>query len=294
MNQRQRIAEAPPFPLRNAPLRQRERERLLQTPGAVHLTNERGEMMFAAVRGQYQVYWAYADIESMRAFFPKMWAEVHKKVNPDEADQVQMDLIAVQNRDWFEPILNDADFFKFAEWMEMIHPDLDPAKVPEFPDGVQMRRATDDDLDAFSKIWSDSYGELNDGERTFEAMLDEATWAGALERDGKVVAFAINGAVENAEGEILAACVAPEAWGEGYGRLVLAAAAYRHASQGATRARIKVRPDIKPALKTCADLGFRFSRAGIEYRRPVDEDAIRQAREERRVVGVKARFGGWR
>lgn len=294
MNQRQRIAETQTFPLRNVPLRPRERERLLQMPGTVHLTNERGEMMLVPLRGQYQLHWAYSDLEAMRALFPKMWTQIREKVNPDEADHVQMDLVGVQNRDWFDPMLNDADFFKFAEWMEMIHPDLDPTKVPEFPDSVTMRRATDDDLDAFSEIWSDAYGELNDGERTFEAMVEEVTWAGALEHDGKVVAFAMNGAVEGAEGEILAACVAPDAWGSGYGRLVLAAAAYRHASQGAIRARIKVRPDIKQALKTCADLGFRFHRAGIEYRRPVDEEAIRQAREERRVVGVKARFGGWR
>ena len=294
MNERQRIAEAQPFLLRNTPLRPRERERLLQTQGAVHLTNERGEMLLVPQRGQYHLYWAYNDIESMRALFPKMWTQIRKKVDPDEADHVHLDLVEVQNRDWFDPMLNSADFFKFAEWMEMIHPDLDPAKVPEFPDGVTMRRATDEDLDVFSAIWSDAYGDLNDGERTFEAMVEEVSWAGALEQDGKVIAFAMNGAIEGSEGEILAACVAPDAWGNGYGRLVLAAAAYRHASQGAIRARIKVRPDIKPALKTCADLGFRFHRAGIEYRRPVDEDAIRQAREERRVVGVKARFGGWR
>lgn len=294
MNERQRIAEAQPFQLRNVPLRPREREHLLQTPGAVHLTNERGEMLLVHQRGQYHLHWAYNDIESMRVLFPKMWEGIRKNIDPDEADHIRVDLVGVQNRDWFDPMLNAADFFKFAEWMEMVHPDLDPAKVPEFPDGVRMRRATDDDLDAFAEIWSDAYGELNDGERTFEAMVEEVTWAGALEQDGKVVAFAMNGAAEGSEGEILAACVAPDAWGNGYGRLVLAAAAYRHASQGASQARITVRPDIKPALKTCADLGFRFRRAGIEYRRPVDEEAILQAREERRVVGVKARFGGWR
>lgn len=294
MNERQRIADAQPFLLRNVPLRPRQWERLLTTPGAVRLSDKRGEMLLVPERGQYHLHWAYDDIESMRLLFPKMWAQIRRQVNPDQADHIQLDLVEVQNRDWFDPMLNDADFFLFAEWMEMVHPDLDPKKVPEFPDGVKMRRATDNDLDAFSEIWSDAYGDLNDGERTFEAMVEEVTWAGALEADGKIVAFAMNGAIEHTEGEILAACVAPDAWGNGYGRLVLGAAAYRHASQGAVRARIKVRPDIKPALKTCADLGFRFHRAGVEYRRPVDEEAIARAREERRVIGVKARFGGWR
>lgn len=294
MNERQRIAERQPFLLRNAPLRPRDRERLLAVPGAVHLSNELGEMLMARQRGQYHLYWAFQDVESMRGLFPRMWEQMRGHIDPDEADHVHLDLIEVQNRDWLDPMLNSADFYKFAEWMEMVHPDLDPAQVPEFPDGVKMRRATDDDLEAFSTIWSDAYGDLNDGARTFEAMVEEVTWAGALEREGEVVAFAMNGAITASEGEVLAACVAPGAWGNGYGRLVLGAAAYRHASQGAASARIRVRPDIKPALKTCADLGFRFKRAGIEYRRPVDEDAIRQTRDERRYVGVKARFGGWR
>ena len=92
----------------------------------------------------------------------------------------------------------------------------------------------------------------------------------------------------------LKVCVAPDEWGNGYGRLILAAAAYCHASQGAVRARIRVRPDIKQGLKTAAEEGFRFHRSGVEYRRLVDEDALRQAREARRFIGVKARFGGWR
>ncbi len=294
MNQRQRIAEPEPFLLRNAPLNARERERILATPGSVHLSNDKGEMILVRARGQYHLHWAYHDVETMRILFPAMWEQIRKQIDPEQADHVQLDLIGLLNRDWFDPMLNSADFFKFAEWMEMVHPDLDPKRVPEFPDGLKMRRATDDDLDTFSEIWSDAYGELNDGERAFEAMVEEVTWAGALEEDGEVVGFAMNGAVEASEGEILAVCVAPEAWGNGYGRLLLAAAAYRHASQGAVRARIKVRPDIKPALKTCADEGFRFHRAGLEYRRSVDEEAIQQAREERRFIGVKARFGGWR
>lgn len=294
MNERQRIADAQPFLLRNMPLRPRQWERLLSTSGSVRLSDKRGEMLLVPERGQYHLHWAYDDIESMRVLFPKMWAQIRRQIDPERADHIQLDLVEVQNRDWFDPMLNDADFYLFAEWMEMVHPDLDPKKVPDFPDGVKMRRATDSDLDAFSEIWSDAYGDLNDGERTFEAMVEEVTWAGALEADGKIVAFAMNGAIENTEGEILAACVAPDAWGNGYGQLVLGAAAYRHASQEAVRARIKVRPDIKQALKTCAELGFRFHRAGVEYRRPVDEDAIARAREERRVIGVKARFGGWR
>src|SRR5690606_7739377 len=115
-----------------------------------------------------------------------------------------------------------------------------------------------------------------------------------LEGGDGIVGFVINGEVERAEGEILAAAVTPSARGNEYGRLLLRAANFQLTTQEARRSTIRVRPDIPQALKTCADVGFRFNRSGLEYRRTTDEEAIQRELAERRRVGVKARFGGWR
>jgi ribosomal protein S18 acetylase RimI-like enzyme len=115
-----------------------------------------------------------------------------------------------------------------------------------------------------------------------------------LEANGEIAGFALNGGVTRGEGQILAAAVAPEHWGNGYGQLVVSAAMYQLASREALHAAIKVRPDITQGLRTCAQLGFRHQRGGLEFRRDVDEAAIAQARETRRIAGVKARFGDWR
>ena len=295
MNQQRRVLEpASPFGLRNMPMRPRAWQALIETPGAVHLADEDGEMLLVPEQGQLRLYWAYFDMETMRILFPAQFAQIRNHIDAVPAEYVAMDLVGVANRDWFAPLLRDADFEFFAEWMEMVNADLDPARVPEFPEGVSMRRAQDGDIDRLREIYLAAYGQYHEGERTFDAMVESAQWAGVLETGGTIAAFALNGGVERGEGRILAAAVAPEHWGQGLGRLVLAAAAYQLASREGLRAVIKVRPDITQGLRVASDLGFRHLRSGLEYRRSVDEAAIEEARHTRRVAGVKARFGDWR
>ncbi|MDA0302473.1 MAG: GNAT family N-acetyltransferase [Chloroflexi bacterium] len=295
MNESRRLIESSsPWTLRNAPVRPRDWRALMDAEGAVHLESDGGEMLLVPDQGELRLHWAYEDIEQMRLLFPRHFDAMKQDISADVADYVTMDLIAVVNRDWFDPLLRDADFAVFAEWMDMAHAALDTATVPEFPEGVTMRRATDDDIERLREIWKAAYSDYVDGDRAFDAMVNDAAWAGVLEADGEIAAFALNGEVERAEGRILTAAVAPERWGNGYGKLVLTAAMYQLASKEATRAVLRVRPDIRQALRVCSELGFRHFRSGIEFRRSVDEAAIAAARETRRVGGVKARFGDWR
>ena len=295
LNESRRLIEsASPWTLRNAPVRPRDWRALVETPGAFYAQDDGGEMLLIPDQGQLRLHWAYANIEEMRALFPKHFAQLRKEITADRADYVVMDLINVVNRDWFDPLLRDADFALFAEWMDMANPALEAVTVPEFPEGVSMRRAGDDDIDRLREIWLEAYGEKADGERTFDALVEAAAWAGVLEANGEIAGFALNSEVERAEGRVLTAAVAPEHWGNGYGKLVLAAALYQLASKEATSAVLRVRPDITHALRVASSLGFRHLRSGIEFRRSVDETAIAAARETRRVGGVKARFGDWR
>ncbi|MEX2032086.1 MAG: GNAT family N-acetyltransferase [Dehalococcoidia bacterium] len=295
MNESRRLEQDVAFTLKNTPLRPRERQALLERPGTFYIESDNGEVFLVPDEGQQKLFWAFRDVESMRQDFAPMWKQVRERIDREEVDYVSTDVSGLPTREWLDPMLQDADFELFAEWMEMANPDLDQDAIPEFPDGVTMRKGTDADLERFYEIWSEAYGDHGDGPATFDWLTEQAAWAGALEdADGDVVAFAFNSPVERAEGRILAAAVAPEAWGHGYGRLILSAATYQLVANDAVRASVRVRPDIKQSLRTCADLGFKFARAGIEYRRSVDEEAIAAKREERRVAGVKARFGKWR
>ncbi len=295
MNSRPTLETEQPYELKNAPLRPRDRRELLERDTTYSIQSEGGEIILAYERGQQQVWWGFRSIEDMRNDFPQMWSEVLQQIDRERIDYVVMDLSGLPTRTWLDPLLQDADFAFFAEWMDMANPDIAGLAVPEFPEGVRMRKADEADLQRFYAIWTEAYGDYGDGPATFDWLTDEAEWAGCLEdEDGDVVAFAMTGPVERGEGRVLAAAVAPEAWGNGYGKLVLAAATYQLSAAGAVKATIRVRPDIKQGLRTCAELGYRHQAAGLEFRRDVDEEAIRERREERRKAGVKARFGGWR
>ena len=294
MMERRQLVEAEPFALKNMPMRPRERRRLLEREGTLHIEEERGEVFLVPELGQLRIYWGFENVEAMRTLFPGWFDELRAHITLDRADYVAMDLVSLPNRNWLDPMLDDASFEFFAEWMEMTHSDLDPDAVPDFPEGVTMRRGEADDVTRCRDIWIEAYGELGDGPRTFDALVEEASWHGVMESNGDIVAFAFNGEVERAEGTVLSAAVAPEAWGNGYGRLILQAAAFQLATQEARRTTIRVRPDIKQSLRACSDVGFRFSRGGLEFRRTTDEEAISRKKQERRVAGVKARFGKWR
>jgi ribosomal protein S18 acetylase RimI-like enzyme len=294
MMERRQMQIDEPFALKNTPLRPRERQRLLESPDAIRVGNEDGELILLPHLGQLRLYWGFIDQETMRQVFLDMFEAIREDITPERADYVSMDLAGLPTREWLKPLLQEADFEFFAEWMDMQHPSLDPEEVPEFPDDLTMRRATDDDLDRCRTIWNEAHGDYGDGPRSFDAMVEASSWIGALEEDGEVIAFAINGPVDRAEADIFTAVVAPEARGKGYGDLILQAACFQLTTQEARRATIRVRPDIPQALKTCSDNGFKPLRSGIEYRRTTDQAEIDRVREERRFVGVKARFGRWR
>lgn len=295
MNSRPALETDQPYELKNAPLRPRERQELLERDTTYAIQSDTGEIILAYDRGQQKVWWGFRSVEDMRNDFPLMWPEVKQQLDREHLEYVSMDIAGLPTRTWLDPLLNDADFAFFAEWMDMANPDIAGAEVPEFPDDVTMHKADEDDLQRFYAIWLEAYGDYGDGPSTFDWITDEAAWAGCLkDADGEIVAFAMTSEVERGEGQILAAAVAPEAWGNGYGKLILAAATYALASSGAVKASIRVRPDIKQALRTCSELGYRHQAAGLEFRREVDEEAIQARKDARRVAGVKARFGGWR
>ncbi len=282
--------------MHNVPMSSREWRALVDDEDTLFVNDELGALALANVEGEYRLYWSFPTIDEMRSSFQPLFDELRPSLEELDVDFISTDLVEFLNRDWVLPVLKDADFEFFAEWMELVHPQLEADMIPEFPQGVTMRRAGDDDLDRLEEIWLAAPGEYADGITAFDHFIEEASWAGALasDADGSIVAFALNGPAGGPEARIFAACVAPEARGHGYGAAVLQAAMYQLATQGTARARLRVRPDVPRGLRVASDLGFRQVRAGLEYRRINDEQALSERHEARRLAGVKVRFGSWR
>ena len=295
MTNEPRELQRPLSTIRNTPMSQRDWSDLLDGDDVAAIESDAGGMVLALEDGQVNLHYGFANLEELRVEFVPMWEELHSELESFEANYVRIDLIQLPDRTWIEPLLTDISFQPNGEWMEMVITEVDPnMPPPEFPDGVAMRRGGPDDADRIVEIESEGYGDYSDGEAATRVRVEQAGWIGILEDNGEAIGYAINDDIENARGRVLSAAVEPDAWGNGYGELVLAAATYQLIASEARSVSVVVRPEVGQALRATQALGYRPGLRGIEWRRTTDEEAIEERLAQIKERGVKARFGNWR
>ncbi len=281
--------------LRNVPLRPRPWRDLMSRDDVTSITSETVELALVPRDGQLHLFYAVSSEEDARRDFVETFDELVEDIEEQGWPYTRIDLVGLPNRIWIETLLAEVDFRPFGEWMELERLEMrDDEPPPEIPDGYTMRRGNEDDHDAVIELEALALGDRTDGEEAMRIRLEHAPWLGILERDGELVAYAINGEVLGAEGRIVSTAVHPDHWRTAAEGTILAAAAYQLASREATRAVVELYPDIGGSVRAALDRGFVAGRRGVELRRPTDEETRRELRQADRVTGVKARFGGWR
>ena len=281
--------------LRNSPIRAREWRELLERDDVAVAHGEHGDVALVEELGQINLHVAFMTEEDGRLLFPGLFAELDPAIAEGEWPYARVDLIEMPNRTWLEPLLRDAGFRPFGEWMDVERRELRAdTPPPEFPDGVRMRRGGEDDHDAIVALEAEAYGEVSDGETATRLRLAAANWLGIVEVDGSMAGYAMNETEENARARILSAAVHPDHRGRGLGRLILDAASYQIASQDATQATVRLSPRLQPAVQAAHRAGFADGRRGIELRRPTDPEIRAAVERQERLLGVKSRFGDWR
>jgi GNAT superfamily N-acetyltransferase len=281
--------------VRNAPIRPREWQRVLDRPDTEAVEVDGGEMALVMQDGQLHLMFAFESNELLQTAFNPMWESLKEKLSGYPVGYLKLDLVAFTVREWLDPMLDMHGFLPFPEWMDLEHRSLSEVVPPEVPAGLSIRRATPADFDRIVEIESESYGEGADGPEATRVRLDAAAWVGVLVEGNSVIGYAINNAPEAPAniGRIASCAIAPEAWGRGLGKVMLTAAAYQQATAGAKQAIVRGRPDVPRSLPTAIATGFRPGRSGFELRRTLDEAAIAERFAQRAHDGVKVRFGGW-
>jgi hypothetical protein len=122
--------------MRNTPMSAREWQELTNVPGVTSISADAGDLALIRQQGELALYWQFEDLDAMRQHFQPMFEEMRPEIADADVDFVTMDLVQVRDRDWLKPLLDDASFTFFAEWMDMTHPGLDPDAIPEFPEGL--------------------------------------------------------------------------------------------------------------------------------------------------------------
>ncbi|MEZ4503395.1 MAG: GNAT family N-acetyltransferase [Dehalococcoidia bacterium] len=295
MFQREQVSGVQPR-LRNVPMRPRQWEDLLSREDVTSVALEDGSTLaLVPSYGQICLYYTFADEETGRLHFAELWAELEDDIEEDGWPYTRVDLVELPNRTWIEALLHAADFRPFGEWMEMERRELSEDMEPPFiPEGVQLRRGNEDDHEAIIAIEAVAYSDDADGAEAMDLRLDQAAWIGVVEDGDEVVGYAVNAPAEGLAGRVASLAVHPDHWGNGLGRVLLEAAAYQMAQQGASRAVVELNPLIGAAIRAATGAGFRPGRRGVELRRPTDQATRDELRESERHTGVKARFGSWR
>ncbi|MSP22888.1 MAG: N-acetyltransferase [Dehalococcoidia bacterium] len=278
--------------LRNTPLRPREWDEILERDDVTSVRLDEGEMALVPRDGQLFLHFAFLGEEEGRVHFAELFDALEEDIEDEGWPYSRVDLVEMMNRIWIEPLLSEADFRQHGEWMEMERRELNAEMpAPEIPETYRMRRATEADHDSIIAIEAAAYADASAGEEAMRIRLQQAAWAGVLEHDGAVVGYAVNGGVERNVARVLSLAVEPDSWGAGLGRVLVEAAAYQIASQGAARAVVELNPTVGASIRAARDAGFRPGRRGIEWRRTTDPEMRAAIREEARRIGVKARFG---
>lgn len=280
---------------RNVPLRPEDWDALLHDLDTSAAETDAGRMAFGVVDGQLRLHYMFGTDEELKADFWPLWNALHPNLAAYGHPYLAIDLVEVPNRAWITPLLDEAHFTQFGDWIDMERHEVHAMYPPVIPEGYAMRKATKRDFARIRAIADEAYGEYGDGAVAVQARLDSAQWIGVLEQAGAIVAYAINGGVDDRGiGRVLSAAVAPEAWGHGLGSVILEAAAYQLGTKEARRAVIRIVPAAPHAVQAAMHAGFRTGQRGLQYRRPTDETAIAAALDEQRRVGMKVRFGEWR
>lgn len=281
--------------IRNAPIRPREWQRVLDLPDTEAVEVDGGEMALVMQDGQLHLMFAFESNELLQTAFNPMWESLKEKLTSYPVGYVKLDLVAFTVREWLDPMLDMHGFLPAPEWMDLEHRSLSEVVPPEVPAGLSIRRATPADFDRIVAIEADAYGEAADGPEATRARLAAAAWVGVLVEGDQVVGYAINTAPDGPQqiGRVVSCAIDPDAWGRKLGAVMLQAATYQLASAGAKQAIVRGRPDVPRSLPTAIACGYRPGRSGFELRRTLDEAAIAERLAQRAHDGVKVRFGRW-
>lgn len=294
MTQERRALQQWDAAIRNVPTRPREWERLMALEDTQALRTAGADMALVLQGGQLHLMFAFESQEALTTAFNPMWGALQEGLEDFDVPYVKLDLVAFTNREWLDNMLDAAGFLSFPEWMDLEHRDLASVTPPELPEGVSIRRATEADHDRIVALEADAYEDCADGEEATRARLAEASWVGVLVEGGEVIGYAINNAPDaQGVGRVVSCAIDPDQWGRKLGVVMLGAATYQLAATGAKQAIVRARPDVPRSVPTAVACGYRPGRSGFELRRTTDEQEIADRIEERRVAGVKVRFGRW-
>lgn len=248
-------------------------------------------------RERIDLHYAFPDRDAFARQFPGMFERIAVVARQDEAPLgFRFRLTERSDRPYVEPLLFAHAFELNREWMEMTLFDLAQGAPPsdELAPGFVLRAAGPEDTEAIVRLEEVCFPnpQLTVAQAR-EAVRRAAVFRVLEERQsGALVGSLLMERRPPSTGYISTIAVDPDWQRRGLGEALMRWALAWFRERGLRRVSLTVSTWNAPAIALYRKLGFSVEQIGLDYRRPIDEDEVRQVLEKHR--GVLIKFGRWR
>lgn len=255
-----------------------------------------GDAMLAAslAYGVFTLNYAFPNRDAFARLFPDMLARMLPVLGQDEAPfGVRLRLTEASSRPYVEPILIAQAFELSREWLRMTLADLPDEVQPDgdVAPGFVLRPARPDDAEDIAAIDAAAFPISWNTPDAVRAAISDAVTLRVLEEtsSGRVVGFLKLRTESPVAGYISDIALHPDHQRRGLGQAMMRWALGTFHAQGLRRAALTVSTDNAPAIALYRKLGFVASESGLDYRRPLDEDEVRQVLDKHRASHIRIR-----
>jgi ribosomal protein S18 acetylase RimI-like enzyme len=267
----------------------------LQSMHADHvLIEDDGILIAQPYQGVIGLQYAFPNSDAFVKTFPPMFARILPALTLEEAPMgMRFRLTDGTSRPYVEPILESHAFQESRDWVRMELRELPSDGVAEdaVSDGFLLREARIEDAEAISELdavafpmsWltPDIVRDTVEQGPVFRVLEDTEE-----ERAVGYLRLRTEGATE---GHISDVALHPDYQRRGLGEAIMRWALARFKEDGQQGAALTVSTDNGPAIALYRKLGFTAGEAGIDYRRPIDEDEVRQILDKNRASHITVR-----
>ena len=240
----------------------------------------------------FRLSYAYPDRDAFARLFPAMLQRL-LEADLEQADApmgFRLTLTDAPSRPYLEPVLSAHAFELSREWIKMTLLELPKGGPSEdVAAGFVLRPARPDDAEAIAELDAAAFPTPSLTPRTVQIegrsllrVLEEST-------SGRAIGFLRLRADETGGGHISDVAVHPDWQRRGLGEAMLRWALGWFRGEGLRRASLTVSVGNAPAIALYRKLGFTTGERGLDYRRPIDEEEVRQVLEKHRAAHIRVR-----
>ena len=259
-----------------------------------HVVLEDGALLIAQpFQGAISLQYAFPNSDQFVRQFPNMVSRILPALSIEETPMgIRLRHTDASSRPFVEPVLVAHAFEVMRDWIRMELAELPNVSVKDdIAKGYILREARIDDVEAILEVEAVAFPMSWLTPDVIRRSVDQGPLFRVLEdlSTKRAVGFLRLRSDLPGEGHVSDIALHPKYQRRGLGEAMMRWALSRFCEDGHQRAALTVSTDNGPAIALYRKLGFTAGEAGIDYRRPIDEDEVRQVLEKNRASHITVR-----